>query len=150
MRASGRKRDSKLRTVSHPAFYLDRTAVFPGDLLCDRQTQAGPLSHFLGGKERIKKAALNPPEKYPVRYDGFSVRYNKAEKRCEALKRRKVTLMFEVDMIECFMTEICLMPELPTGFSESHWNALIDHVTVYADDRMVFTFKNGSEITENI
>ena len=51
-------------------------------------------------------------------------------------------------MIECFMTEIRLMPELPTGFSESHWNALVDHVTVYADDRMVFSFKNGSEITE--
>ena len=40
------------------------------------------------------------------------------------------------------------MPELPTGFNESHWNALVDHVTVYADDRMVFSFKNGSEITE--
>ena len=52
-------------------------------------------------------------------------------------------------MIECFMTEIRLMPELPIGFSESHWNALVDHVTVYADDRMVFSFKNGSEITEN-
>lgn len=44
---------------------------------------------------------------------------------------------------------IRLMPELPIGFSESHWNALVDHVTVYADDRMVFSFKNGSEITEN-
>lgn len=51
-------------------------------------------------------------------------------------------------MVECFMTEICLMPELPTGFNASHWNALVDHVTVYADDKMVFTFKNGSEITE--
>ncbi len=89
-------------------------------------------------------------DEYSRRYDGFSERYDKAEKRCEALKRRKVTLQFEVDMVECFMTEIRLMPELPTGFSESHWNALVDHVTVYADDRMVFTFKNGSEITENI
>ena len=57
--------------------------------------------------------------------------------------------MIVLIMVECFTTEIRLMPELPTGFSESHWNALIDHVTVYADDRMVFTFKNGSEITEN-
>ena len=87
---------------------------------------------------------------YNRRYDSFSERYDKAEKRCEALKRRKVTLQFEVDMVECFMTEVRLMPELPTGFSESHWNALVDHVTVYADDRMIFTFKNGSEITENL
>jgi len=87
-------------------------------------------------------------DEYNRKYDGFAERYDKAEKRRDALKRRKVTLAFEVDMIECFMTEIRLMPELPTGFNESHWNALIDHVTVYADDRMVFTFKNGSEITE--
>ncbi len=88
-------------------------------------------------------------DEYNRKYDSLAERYNKAEKRCDALRRRKATLAFEVDMIECFMTEICLMPELPTGFNESHWNALVDHVTVYADDRMVFSFKNGSEITEN-
>jgi site-specific DNA recombinase len=88
-------------------------------------------------------------DEYNRKYDGLAERFDTAEKRCDALKRRKVTLAFEVDMIECFMTEIRLMPELPTGFNESHWNALVDHVTVYADDRLVFTFKNGSEITEN-
>ena len=32
-------------------------------------------------------------------------------------------------------------------FTESLWNGLVDHVTVYADERLVFTFKNGKEVT---
>ncbi len=31
---------------------------------------------------------------------------------------------------------------------EETWNALIDHVTVYEDSKLVFTFKNGTEVTE--
>jgi hypothetical protein len=36
---------------------------------------------------------------------------------------------------------------LEINFSETLWNAAVDHVTVYADERLVFRFKNGSEIT---
>lgn len=87
---------------------------------------------------------------YARKYDGFVDRFNTARKRYDALEQREITLSFEADMMDSFMEEIRLLPGLPVAFSESHWNALIDHVTVYADDRMVFTFKDGSEITEMI
>ena len=87
-------------------------------------------------------------DEYNERYDGYAERFDKAQKRYDTLQGRKVTLAFEVDIIECFMTEIRLLPELPVTFDASLWNALIDHVTIYDDDRLVFTFKNGSEITE--
>ena len=35
-------------------------------------------------------------------------------------------------------------------YTDSLWNGLIDHVTVYADERLVFTFKNGKEIAEQL
>ena len=35
-------------------------------------------------------------------------------------------------------------------FTESLWNGLVDHVTVYADERLVFTFKNGKEVTVSL
>ena len=32
-------------------------------------------------------------------------------------------------------------------FDEKLWHAVVDHVTVYNDDRLVYSLKNGSEIT---
>ena len=33
-------------------------------------------------------------------------------------------------------------------FNEGTWDALVDHVTVREDGRIVFAFKNGTEVTE--
>ena len=40
------------------------------------------------------------------------------------------------------------LEEIPIDFDEALWNTLIDHVTVYADERIVFSFMDGTEITE--
>ncbi len=36
---------------------------------------------------------------------------------------------------------------LPIEFDESLWNAIIEKVTVYADKRMEFLFKDGKAIS---
>ena len=40
--------------------------------------------------------------------------------------------------------------EIPIDFDEALWNTLVDHVTVYADERIVFSFMDGTEITEMV
>lgn len=35
---------------------------------------------------------------------------------------------------------------LPLTFDEKLWHGTIDHVTVHADERVVFHFKDGKEI----
>ena len=89
-------------------------------------------------------------DEYNEKYDGYAERYNRAKKRYDKLMQRKTTLSFEVDIIECFMFEIKALPSLPMEFSDSLWNAMIDKVTVHSDGKAVFTFKNGTEITENL
>ncbi len=89
-------------------------------------------------------------EEYNKKYDALEERFNTAQKRYDKLQGRKVTLGFEVDVLECFMFEISALPELPVTFCEHFWNNMIDHVTVYHDDRVVFTFKNGGEVTKVI
>lgn len=89
-------------------------------------------------------------DEYNEKYDGYAERYNQAKERYDNLQQRKTTLSFEVDIIECFMFEIKALPGLPMEFSDSLWNAMIDKVTVHADGRAVFTFKNGREIIEII
>ena len=44
--------------------------------------------------------------------------------------------------------EIAKMNELPIVFTDSLWNILIDHATVYPDYTIKFSFNNGAEITE--
>jgi len=43
--------------------------------------------------------------------------------------------------------ELGEVDEIPAEFKESLWHTLVDHVTVYADERIVFCFKDGTEVT---
>ena len=44
------------------------------------------------------------------------------------------------------MFELGELDTLPVIFDEKLWHGTIDHVTVHADERMVFHFKDGKEI----
>lgn len=87
-------------------------------------------------------------EDYNRKYDAYTERFEKAKAKYDKLKAKKVSRAFEADVLECFITEIKTLPELPIVFSEDLWYGIIDHVTVYEDERLVFTFKNGAEIEE--
>lgn len=39
------------------------------------------------------------------------------------------------------------LDDIPADFKESLWHTLVDHATVYADERIIFSFKDGTEIT---
>lgn len=57
---------------------------------------------------------------------------------------------FKADILSGFLFEITEPDCLDIAFDEKHWNRTIDHVTVYADERLIFSFQNGSEITVEI
>ena len=48
--------------------------------------------------------------------------------------------------IERFIESVKDLPELITEFDESLWAALVDSMTVYAKDRIVFRLTCGMEI----
>ena len=48
------------------------------------------------------------------------------------------------------MFELREMDALPIEFNEKLWNGLVDHVMVYNDERLVFHFKDGSKIAEQL
>jgi hypothetical protein len=45
------------------------------------------------------------------------------------------------------LTELEKTPAPPIEFDEKLWHAVVDHITVYNDDRLVYSLKDGSEIT---
>ena len=45
------------------------------------------------------------------------------------------------------LTELTELEAPLIEFDEKLWHAVVDHVTVYHDDRLVYSLKDGSEIT---
>lgn len=45
------------------------------------------------------------------------------------------------------LTELTELEAPPIEFDEKRWHAVVDRVTVYNDDRLVYSLKDGSEIT---
>jgi hypothetical protein len=48
------------------------------------------------------------------------------------------------------MFELGELDTLPVVFDEKLWHGTIDHVTVHADERVVFVFKGKAEITTTL
>ena len=84
-------------------------------------------------------------------YDALAQRYHTAEEKADKLQRQKVTKRFQADVMECFMTELMTSDaSLPVQYSDRLWLNLVDRVTVYEDGKLLFRFKNGTEITETL
>jgi len=54
------------------------------------------------------------------------------------------------DRISAFAAMLTEQSEMPLEFDDDLWLAAVDHATVYADETVVFTFKSGIEITEQM
>ena len=78
---------------------------------------------------------------YLMRYDQFTQRYEKLKKKYDALEAERQRRKENHDRLGAF---IATMEQLT--FTDSLWNTAIDHVTVFADKRLMFHFKNGSEV----
>ena len=45
------------------------------------------------------------------------------------------------------LTELTELEALPIEFDEKLWHAVVDRLTVYEDERLVFSLKDDTEIT---
>ncbi|MEA4823044.1 MAG: zinc ribbon domain-containing protein [Clostridiaceae bacterium] len=87
---------------------------------------------------------------YRNRYDIYIERFDKAKKRLDSLREQRQMQELKGDILSGFLFVLSEQYELPMVFKEATWDALADHVTVHADGRVVFTFKNGTEVTETL
>ena len=87
----------------------------------------------------------------------YNTRYTELTERFEALQARLMSLQGDRtererkdDVLSAFLLEIKELDGLDMAFSPQRWNAIVDHVTVYRDGRLVFSFQNGSEVTVEV
>ena len=89
-------------------------------------------------------------EEYNRQYDAYAARFEKAQVKCEKLMAERQAAIAEANTIAQTMKEIASVQDLPIEFEEHLWFALVDQVTVFHDERIVFRFKTGQEITEQL
>lgn len=91
--------------------------------------------------------AMNQAD-FRIRYNGYVERYEKLRERHTQLQADLEEREMKSIWVGGFLFSLREQEELPIEFDEKLWNAMVDHVTVHTDERLVFHFKNGIEIVE--
>ena len=91
------------------------------------------------------RVAQNQTE-YNERYNALVSRYEETECRRDEVADRINQIMVRHRKLERFIESVKDMPELFTEFDESLWAGLVDSITVYSRDRIVFRLTCGMEM----
>ncbi len=84
---------------------------------------------------------------YISRYNSLVERYEKLQARYDTLQKKRQEQTLAADEIAGCLFALGELDILEIRFRDDLWNTTIDHVTVHTDERMVFHFKTGHEIT---
>ena len=89
--------------------------------------------------------ALDQAE-YQKRYDALTQRFDKAKARLEEVTEEISQKQTQRANYEAFLKAFERLPDQLPEFTLKTWHGLVDYVTVYAEDDIRFTFKNGQEV----
>ena len=89
-------------------------------------------------------------EAYRTTHADLCRRFEETEAKLAALQRQREKLKADAIAIGGMMFELGELDALPLTFDEKLWNGTVDHVTVHADERVVFRFRYGKEITTRL
>ena len=100
-------------------------------------------------KRCVNENAAQPLDQtaYIDRYNSLVDRYEKLQARYDSLQQQRERRLLQADTLSGFLFEISELDLLQLSFNEALWNTVVDHVGVFANESLVFHFKNGAEIT---
>ena len=89
-------------------------------------------------------------ETYRTTHAELCNRFEETEAKLAVLQKQRDKMKADAITIGGMMFELGELDSLPVAFDEKLWHGTIDHVTVHADERMVFHFKDGKEIVTRL
>ncbi len=102
-------------------------------------TQSQPWVHCI-------KLWYASQEEYQKKYDGLAGRFDRAKERLEEVSGAIMEKQAHKEKTEMFLAELERMDGMVTEFKEKLWFSLVEFVTVHSREKVVFTFKDGTEI----
>lgn len=115
--------------------------------LCKVETEISVVAQMI--EKTISDNAQAPldQDEYAKSYSGLTKRYQALQKRYTTLTQQREEKQFKADVLSGFLFELGELERLDTEWSDARFQATVDHITVYNDGRLVFTFINGQEAT---
>ena len=110
-------------------------------LLTEMQTLDSALRQLF----QQNATTVQDQSEYRKSYDEITQKFSKAEEQKKRVDQKLSNLLEHRGIIENFIKKLKEQNGQISEFSENLWCGLLDYVTAYADGRLVFRFKNGSE-----
>ena len=82
---------------------------------------------------------------YTDRYNSLVERYEKLQAEYDSLQQQKERRQIQAEAVGNCLDALEELDLLEITFTDALWNTVVDHVTVYADKRLVFHCKNAAE-----
>lgn len=127
---------------------LDTTAI---DTECEEMLQEMDVVAGLIQKCVNENAmqAIDQDE-YISRYNSLVERHEKLQSRYDTLQKKRERRLQQADAMSGFLFAITELDTLQLQFNPTLRHTTVDHVTVYADECLVFHFRNGSDVEVKI
>lgn len=81
-------------------------------------------------------------EEYRAKHTELCGRFEEIEANLNGMKQKREKMQHDAIALGGLLFELTELDALPITFNENLWNAAIDHVTVCADERVIFHFKD--------
>ncbi len=130
--------------------YVQKTLTdtdFIDEEIADSEREMDILTEMIQQTVMLNVSATVSEEEYRRRLGDLTDRSHAEEKKHKRLTAERKRMDAESIAIGGMLFELTELEAPPIEFDEKLWHAVVDRVTVYNDDRLVYSLKDGTEIT---
>ena len=115
--------------------------------ITDYERELDILTEMIRQTVMQNASATVTEDEYRRRYNNLTDRFRAEEEKFKRLTAERKKRDAESVSISGMLFELMELEQLPIEFYENLWNATVERLTVYNDDRLVYSLKDGTEIT---
>ena len=99
-------------------------------------------------REMVLKFAQSAkrPEDYDERHDAMTKEYDEKFRKFQKLEQKRTDQLNRAEALQNMIQQLSETKSVIDTFDDSLWRTMIEKVTVFHDNRMIFQFLDGTEI----
>lgn len=99
-------------------------------------------------RELVLNFAQSPkrPNDYDERRDALSKEYDEKFRKFQKLEQKRTDQLNRAETLQNMIQQLSETKTIIDTFDDSLWRTMIEKVTVFHDNRMIFQFLDGTEI----
>ncbi len=86
------------------------------------------------------------PEDYDERHDTMTKEYDEKFKKFQKLEHKRTDQINRAEALQNMIQQLSETKSVIDTFDDSLWRTVVEKVTVFHDNRMIFQFLDGTEI----